>query len=944
MQLKKINLIINGAERMLVCDPERDTLADLLRRIGLTGTKIGCGAGQCGACSVILDGKVTRACIRRMKSVKDYSEITTIEGVGAPNFLHPLQQAWITYGGVQCGFCTPGFIVSAKALLAENPSPSREEVRAWFKKHRNLCRCTGYKPLVDAVMAAAKVMRGEATMDDITFKMPASGELYGSALPRPAALAKVCGVCDYGDDVGLKMPPGTLHLAIVQPGCSHARIRGIDFSEAEKMEGVVKVITAKDVLASGGTNRINIPVIHPRSHAKGGERPIIMDEKVFRYGDVLAVVAAETRAQARAAAKAVKLDLEPLAENMSYLDAVLPDAARVHEDMPNIYMQQPVLKGEDPRPILDGAEHVAEASFHSTREPHLSIEPDIVQGYWGEDGMLTIHCKSQAIKTAQQSMAKGVGVDAENIRIIENPTGASFGYATSPGSYALVAACVKVLNRPVTMTMSYEEHQHFSGKRTPSYMNARMSCDSSGKLTAMEFDMGIDHGPYTELAHALINKVVRFMAFPYNVPSLAGLARMAHTNHNFGVAYRGFGSPQVFTCSESLVDMLAEKVGMDPFDFRYVNIARPGETNINSYPFKQYPMQQIMDAMRPLYEAAKERARKADTPEKRRGVGLAWSGFNVTVGAFDRAQIALELNPDGGITHYNTWEDQGQGGDIGTLTLTYEALKPLGVPAEKIRLVMNDSKLCPDTGIAAGSRCHYMAGNATIYAANQLMEAMRKPDGTYRSYDEMVAEGIPTKYIGLHELSNSGCCGLNANTGVGDPTPTYMYGLFMSEVEVDAATGKTTVLGVSMVGDVGVIANRLSVEGQAYGGISHCIGFALSENYDDVTKHVNIAQSGIPYITDIPDDIELIHLENARPDGPYGSAGCSELYQSGGHMAVINAIKNATGVRIYELPATPEKVKAGMEALARGEEIKPEKYFLGSDLYDELEDIKANPV
>ncbi len=160
MASKKLILNINGADRMLICDPDVDSLADVLRRIGLTGTKIGCGAGQCGACSVILDGQVVRSCMKKMNAGPDGSKITTIEGIGTPADLHPLQQAWITYGGVQCGFCTPGFIVSAKALLDSNPSPTREEVRAWFQKHRNACRCTGYKPLVDAVMAAAKCLRG----------------------------------------------------------------------------------------------------------------------------------------------------------------------------------------------------------------------------------------------------------------------------------------------------------------------------------------------------------------------------------------------------------------------------------------------------------------------------------------------------------------------------------------------------------------------------------------------------------------------------------------------------------------------------------------------------------------------------------------------------------------------------------------------------------------
>ena len=255
MNLKKIWLNINGAQRMVVFDPDSDSLAEVLRRLGLTGTKLGCKKGVCGACSVLLNGKVIRSCTRKMKMVEEYSEVTTIEGIGAPNNLHPLQQAFITYGAVQCGFCTPGFIVSAKGLLDQNPNPSRDDVRKWFQINRNACRCTGYKQIVDAVMAAAKVLRKEATMEDIIYK-PEGEDVYGSALPRPAALAKVCGTLDFGDDLKLKMPPGTLHLAVVQPKLAHhANIIKIDYTEAEKMPGVVKILTAKDVQ---GTNRINV--------------------------------------------------------------------------------------------------------------------------------------------------------------------------------------------------------------------------------------------------------------------------------------------------------------------------------------------------------------------------------------------------------------------------------------------------------------------------------------------------------------------------------------------------------------------------------------------------------------------------------------------------------------------------------------------------------------
>jgi aldehyde oxidoreductase len=373
MALQRLTLVINGVERAVVADPAQDTLADVIRRIGLTGTKIGCGTGQCGACSVLLDGKVVRSCVRKIGSVDEHSNIITIEGIGTPLNLHPIQQAWITYGGVQCGFCSPGFIVSVYGLLNENPSPTREEVRDWFTKHRNACRCTGWKPLVDATMEAAAVLRGEKMLADITYKVPADGNTFGTPVPRPAALAKVTGLCDYGRDVGEKMPPGTLHLAIVQPGVNHAKIKSIDFSEAEKMPGVVKVVTAKDVK---GTNRIMFPVGHPRSKIDGFEHPIIADEKLFRYGDIVAVVAARTEREAREAAKAVKVELEPLPYYMTVPEALTPGAMEIHPGRPNEYLRMPLVKGEDTRDVLANSEYVVEGSFFSGSQPHLVIEPD----------------------------------------------------------------------------------------------------------------------------------------------------------------------------------------------------------------------------------------------------------------------------------------------------------------------------------------------------------------------------------------------------------------------------------------------------------------------------------------------------------------------------------------------------------------------------------------
>ena len=214
-KLTRLQFEINGVPRHVIVDPEKDKLSTVLRRIGLTGVKVGCGIGVCGACTVLINDEPVRSCTKKISSIPEGSRILTIEGIGAPGRLHPLQQAWITYGGIQCGFCTPGFIVSAYGLLLKNPNPTREEVREWFRANHNVCRCTGYKPIVDSVMAAAAVMRGEKTMADITYDFEGEKDIYGSTHPRPTALAKATGLADYGDDLALKMPDGVAYLAPV---------------------------------------------------------------------------------------------------------------------------------------------------------------------------------------------------------------------------------------------------------------------------------------------------------------------------------------------------------------------------------------------------------------------------------------------------------------------------------------------------------------------------------------------------------------------------------------------------------------------------------------------------------------------------------------------------------------------------------------------------------
>jgi aldehyde oxidoreductase len=938
--MKKTILNINGTDRLLVAGSE-ESLADVLRRIGLTSVKIGCGAGQCGTCTVLLDGKPVRSCVIKMAAVPEYARVETVEGLGVSEKPHPLQAAMVALNGVQCGFCSPGFIMSAKGLLDQNPSPTRQEVRGWFQRYRNACRCTGYKPVVDAVMAAAAVLRGEKSIESLSFQMPEDGKLYSTNYPRPKALSKAMGACDYGADLNDKLPEGVLHLAPVFAGISHGIILEIDTSEAEKMPGVRKIITSRDVK---GSNRIVIPVGKARCRAIGNEQPILAGEKVFRYGDVCALVAAETRKQARTAAKAVKVRCRQLPEYLDLLDAAREGATQIQPGLPNVFYEQPHFWGGDTRGLMEKAAHIVRNSCHTQREPHLVLEPECGMAYTDEDGCLTIQYKSQFIYLAKNSISDGIGLPPEKIRVIDNPVGASFGYSMSPAFPALLAVAVLATGAACAMTFSYEEHQHFTGKRAPSYTNIRLASDDSGRLQAMEYEIAFDVGPYPFMVSSLVDKVPTFMGCPYTIPNVRGLTKAVFTNHAYQVPYRSYGVVQIAFATEQTMDELAERSGMDPLEFRYLNALRPGETLSNGSGMDSYPIPEMLARLRPKYLEAKSRAKLGSTETHKRGVGVSCSLFKAGAGVNDKSEIHLELNPDGTVTQFNSWEDMGQGADVGTLVHTYEALRPLGLRPDQIRLVQNDTKICPNSGPAAGSRSHFINGNATLEAAKKLMDAMRKPDGTYRTYGEMAAERIPVKYSGIY--SSTGMAGMSLpdpNTGLGRDCVLYAYAVMMAEVTVELRTGKVKVDRFTCIADVGQIGSLQAVEGQAYSGIMHGIGTALSEDYDDINKHATILGAGFPYIESIPDDIELEFMDSCRDAGPHGSSGCAESFQSGPHSAVISAVNSACGIRLRELPATPDKV---LNALGDPEKSRgpAAPYDLGCDWEERLQELKDTPV
>ena len=344
-------------------------------------------------------------------------------------------------------------------------------------------------------------------------------------------------------------------------------------------------------------------------------------------------------------------------------------------------------------------------------------------------------------------IAPGLGIEPEKLRLVQNPAGSTFGYKFCPTMEALLGVAVMATGRPVFLRYNYAQHMSYTGKRSPFFVKLKFGADEDGKLVAMESDWIVDHGPYSEFGDLLTLRGAQFIGAGYDIPNIRGLGRTVATNHVWGAPFRAYGSPQAFLASESLMDELAEKMGVDPFELRYKNLYRPGSTTPTGQPPEVYSLPEMFDILRPKYQEALKRAKANSTDPHKKGVGISLGVYGSGLDGADGAEAWLELAPDG-VNVYATWQDHGQGADMGALGTVHEALLPLELDPSEIHLKMNDTGIAPNSGPSGGSRSQVMIGNALKNAADQMLVAMRKPDGSYRTYDEMVAEDIDLLYKG----------------------------------------------------------------------------------------------------------------------------------------------------------------------------------------------------
>jgi len=759
--------------------------------------------------------------------------------------------------------------------------------------------------LIDAVIEASKVINGEVKESDLEFKPPADGKIWGSRYPRPTALSKVTGTIDYGADPDLKLPSNRFYLALVQAKVSHANITGIDAAEAEKMPGVVKVVTHKDIK---GRNRINgLPM--SGNLGDGFERPILCDQKVFQYGDAIAIVCASTYEEAVAASNKVKVDLENLPAYLSLVAAKAPDAIEIHPGTPNHYYTCKVEKGDDPETIFSNPDVVvAEDYIITSRTPHMPLEPDVAFAYYDEEKRVHVHSKSIGIHLHHAMIVEGLGLKPEELLLASNPMGGTFGYKFSPTIEALVAAATISTGRPCILNFNYHQQMQYTGKRSPFYVNYKLAAAKDGKFVGLKTDFDVDHGPYSEFGDLLTVRGIQFMGAGYDIPNHRGEGRTICTNHAWGSAFRGYGGTQSIFAQEIVVDELAEKLGIDPLELRAKNCYRQGALTPNSQEPDSYSLEEMIDAMRPKYKAAKEKAAKESSATHKKGVGVALGVYGCGLDGPDSSQAYAELHQDGSITICTSWEDHGQGADSGAIGTAHQALLPMKVEPSRLKFTWPDMVNSPVSGPAGGSRSQVMTGGAIRVACEAMLAGLKKSDGSYMTYDEAKAAGKPLRYDGTFSVP-----GIPLNEkGQGKPFMVYMYGVCMAEVTVEIATGKVSCDGIVFNIDIGKVNNRLITDGQLWGGVAQAIGLALTEDFEDIEKHKTMLAAGTPYPKDIPDKIELNYFERHREFGPFGAAGTGEIPLCVPHPAIVNAIYNACGARVTRIPALPERV---LEAL-----------------------------
>ena len=918
----EICFFVNGRKIQDRVDGNNSLLNYLRNTLQLTGAKEGCGKAECGTCTILLNDRPVKSCSLKLCSdkLKD-ARIETIEGLAADTGeLHPIQKAFIKAGALQCGFCTPGMIMSAKALLSRKPVPDRQEIRKYLGP-RNLCRCTGYQKIVDAIQDAGRVMSGKpAQLQEAPDDAP---------LRQQEAVEKVTGRLKYADD---QVWENILYGKVLFSSEPHARLIRLDTTAAEKIPGVAGVITADNIPGSGKIGMIIRD--QPALVAIGGI--------IRSIADPIAAVFADSRATAEVALKAIEVDYEPLPGVFNETESAAKGAPSVHPDKPGNQFFHGCLERGDVQRAFNRADVNISGEFSTSRIAHGYLEPESGLAKPDASGGVEIYYPTQTVFDDRAQVAEVLDLPPEKVRVIQLPTGGAFGGKEDVIFHHILALAALKFGRPVKITLSREESLKVSQKKHGMRFKARLALDRDGTFRALDVEIYTDKGAYATLGYDIIENVMAFVAGPYFIPNVRIEGRSFYTHNVMAGAMRGFGANQGNFVIESLVDMAIAKTGLDPFEIRLKNALRPGLPTVTDH-ILEPGISGAIETLRAAQEAFLEQNPPSEDDGTRLGVGIACGVKNVGFGHGlpESAGARIELNPDGSCRLLVTHHEYGQGAVIGQARIAAETL---GIPIENIAVASPDTGVTPFTGASTASRQTFLSGNATLGACRRLLSdlfelaapkldiqdpAMLKIDG-----DAIVVKGSDKRLplAGLGERfsaefrtfppETNGFLSHGEKSRYGTPDFTsrrthwaYAYGAQIAWVQVEEKTGKVKVLKVLTVGDVGRVLNRRAVEGQQEGGVVMGVGYALSEQFQSelgqsLTR--TLRQCGLPTALDAP-DIVTVAVEVPHPWGPLGVKGLAEAPSLATAPAVANAIYNAVGVRLQHLPMTPERVKAALE-------------------------------
>lgn len=904
-----LSFTVNGKPVAVAAAPGQRLSRVLREDLGLTGTKVGCDAGDCGACTILLDGDPVCACLVPAAQAEGHA-ITTVEGLASrPPLLDKLQNSFLAHGAAQCGACTPGMLVAATALLEKNAQPSETEVMDALGGV--LCRCTGYRKIIAAVREAANEQSAPV--------VPAAGAAVGARLVRLDGQRKVDGTEIYGAD---EIPEDTLTVRVIR--CPHHRAR-FQFGDLEEFvrthPGICAVLTAKDVPGE------NCYGVIPRF----ADQPVFAEAEARFRGEAVAMLAGEEASIEAIDPASFPVIWEPLEPVTTIEEALRPQADLLHGHRPqNILTGGRVVRGDVERALAE-AEVIVEDEYETGFVEHAYIEPEAGFARCAGDG-IEIQACTQSPYMDRADIARILGIAPENVRIIPTAVGGGFGSKLDLSVQPFVALAAWRLKRPARMVYSRSESILSTTKRHPAKMRLRAGARRDGRLVALDFSADFNTGAYSSWGPTVAARVPVHASGPYQVPHYRAITRAIHTHLVPAGAFRGFGVPQTAIAQEQVYDQLADKIGMDRLEFRILNALEDESPTVTGQVLGVgVGIRACLEALRPKWAGARAEAavhNAQTTGPVRRGVGVAgmWYGCGNT-SLPNPSTVRVGLKADGRVALHQGAVDIGQGSNTIVTQICADAM---GIPVDRFDLVSGDTARTPDCGKTSASRQTFVTGKAAAMAGAQLRAAMLALARANETYALSVADGelrathqdeqrivalanLPLDahgYVLTAEATFDPPTSPLDENGQGVPYAVFGFGAHMAEVEVDTELGTVRVRKITAAHDVGRAINPTLIEGQIEGGAAQGLGQALMEEFFP-GKGENLHDYLIPSIGDLP-PIESILIEDPSPIGPFGAKGIGEQAIIPTAPAILNAIHDAVGVRIRRVPATPDRVRAAI--------------------------------